>query len=167
MTTTPENPTPDHTDDDPTRHQTPDPALADQEQLNAEGRDRERPGVEGPDRGRNGVEDREVEAADGEEESRLATHKDPSLNEEHEPLDRAGSSRVEWVRPTDLAARAGTRVMERGHDLNRQLMAAVKEAARQPRENLRQRLAARSADVSITAPEQAPARTAGREGVGR
>lgn len=149
MTTTPDNQAPTPADDDlqPVPEAMPDP-----QRLEAEDRDSEA---------------RDVEPLEAEEESRLATHKDPTLAEQHEPPGGGGRSRVEWVRPTDLAARAGTRVMERGQDLNRQLMAAVKEAARQPRENLRQRLAARSTEVSISTPEQTPARTAGREGVGR
>ncbi|UOQ56387.1 hypothetical protein MUN78_11950 [Leucobacter allii] len=108
-----------------------------------------------------------VEVPDQDEESRLATHKDPTLTSEPERPIPAGHSRVEWVRPTDLAARAGTRVMERGQDLNQQLMSAVKEAAREQRDTLRQRLAARSSDVSVTGPERTGVRTPGREGVSR
>lgn len=107
------------------------------------------------------------EAATEDEQSRLATHKDPTLAAEPETPRADGQSRVEWVRPTDLAARAGGRVMERGHELNRQLMSAVREAAREQRDTLRQRLAARSADVSVTGPERAPGHAAGREGVSR
>lgn len=108
-----------------------------------------------------------AEAPGEDEQSRLATHKDPTLAAEPDSPAAGGRSRVEWVRPTDLAARAGGRVMERGHELNRQLMSAVREAAREQRDALRQRLAARSADVSVTGPERAPGRAAGREGVSR
>lgn len=115
-----------------------------------------------------GLDDRDrAEVAEEDEQSRLATHKDPTLAPEHDEVVPDGRARVEWVRPTDLAARAGGRVMERGHELNRQLMSAVKEAAREQRDTLRQRLAARSADVSVTGPERAPGRAAGREGVSR
>lgn len=115
-----------------------------------------------------GPDDRDrVEVAEEDEQSRLATHKDPTLAAEPDAPAADGRARVEWVRPTDLAARAGGRVMERGHELNRQLASAVKEAAREQRDALRQRLAARSADVSVTGPERAPGRAAGREGVSR
>lgn len=105
--------------------------------------------------------------AEEDEQSRLATHKDPTLHVEPDAPAADRRARVEWVRPTDLAARAGGRVMERGHELNRQLMSAVKEAAREQRDALRQRMAARSAEVSVTGPERAPGRAAGREGVSR
>lgn len=51
--------------------------------------------------------------AEEDEQSRLATHKDPTLALEPEAPAADGRARVEWVRPTDLAARAGGRVMER------------------------------------------------------
>lgn len=103
-----------------------------------------------------------------EERTLLATHPDPSLAAAAAEADRGNlGARVEWVRASDLATRAGGWVLGRGHDLNRDVAAAIRDAAHDHLDGLRQKLAHREADLTVTGPEHAQARQAGREGVSR
>lgn len=102
-----------------------------------------------------------------EERSRLATHKDPTLTDKHDQADteRAG---VQWVRPTDLAARAGGRVVEQGLEWNTLLRDAALEGVREGRAQLHERLARRQQDLEPESmPERAQQRSFGRTGVSR
>lgn len=105
-----------------------------------------------------------------EERSRLATAPDPTLHDTA-AVDADGVGRrrgsVEWVRPTDLAARGGASVLAGSADFNRQLAAAVKEAAHEQRDRLSQRLAERASQIDIDTPHRTQTPAAGREGVSR
>lgn len=126
-------------------------------------------------------------AASGPQDARPeaieAVRTDPALRTTATGIDTAaetqttaapdGRVRVQWVRPTDLVARAGAVVLEAGIDLNQRTRALVREAAveaaRGARDKLRQALARR--EQALT--PDAPATTAtvspvvGRQGVGR
>lgn len=108
--------------------------------------------------------DRDLDGAE-EERSPLATHPDPSLNPDAE-LTPDGRSQVEWVRPTDLAARGGAQVLGRARDADLSLRAAIKDAAREQRQMLAQRIAERGDEVAITSTGRS-GRAATREGVSR
>jgi len=108
------------------------------------------------DRDLDGVED---------ERSPLATHPDPSLNANAE-VSPDGRSQVEWVRPTALAAQAGAQVIAGVRDKDLSLRAAIKDAAREQRQVLAQRVAERGDEVAVTSTGRT-ARTTGREGVSR
>lgn len=77
--------------------------------------------------------------------------------------------RVQWVRPTDLAARAGARVLEKGMELNQHSIGlarqAALEAARDARGRLRQALARREHALTPDTPDTASAPVLGRQGV--
>ena len=63
-------------------------------------------------------------AAEARRASEFATHGDPTLNRNTtDPLSRRPG--VQWIRPTDAAARAGGIVMDRGVELNTRLRDAV------------------------------------------
>ena len=102
-----------------------------------------------------------------EERSRLATHKDPTLADDlaQDAAQRAG---VQWVRPTDLAARAGGRVVEQGMEWNTLLRDAALEGVRESRAQLHERLARRQQELEPESmPERAQQRSLGRTGVSR
>ena len=99
--------------------------------------------------------------------SEFATHGDPTLSRHDvDPVSKRPG--VQWVRPTDLAARAAGTVVDRGADLNSRLHAAVLEGVRDGRAQLQERLARRQTqlepDTSQTATLQRPL---GRTGVSR
>ena len=79
--------------------------------------------------------------------------------------------RVQWVRPTDLAARAGARMLEKGIDVNQHTAALARqstlEAARNARGKIRQALAHREQALTPDTPTTAPAPVLGRQGVSR
>ena len=99
--------------------------------------------------------------------SEFVTHGDPTLSLHDVDLvsQRPG---VQWVRPTDLAARAAGSIVDRGAHLNSRLHAAVLEGVRDGRAQLQERLARRQTqlepDTSQTATLQRPL---GRTGVSR
>lgn len=99
--------------------------------------------------------------------SEFATHGDPTLSRHDvDPVSKRPG--VQWVRPTDLAARAAGSIVDRGADLNSRLHAAVLEGVRDGRAQLQERLARRQTqldpDTSQTATLQRPL---GRTGVSR
>lgn len=103
-----------------------------------------------------------------QERSRLATHPDPTIAEDPaETTPAARRAQVRFVRPSELATRGAEHTLAFGQQLNRKLVGVVKETIREERDALRQRLAARSVEVSVTGPEHTQTRAAGREGVSR
>ncbi|GFZ83155.1 hypothetical protein [Nesterenkonia alkaliphila] len=98
------------------------------------------------------------------ERSRLATDPDPTLTEGRIPR---GRTEVEWVRPTDLAARGAGGALGRSTELAPQLHAAVTQFAQQQRGKLQQRLAERGAELEPTTVEQPRTPVVGRDGVSR
>lgn len=99
--------------------------------------------------------------------SEFATHGDPtlSLHDVDSVSQRPG---VQWVRPTDLAARAAGSIVDRGADLNSRLHDAVLEGVRDGRAQLQDRLARRQAELDPETTHIAtPQRSLGRAGVSR
>lgn len=92
--------------------------------------------------------------------SAFAIHGDPSLT-----TSQASRTGVQWVRPTDLAQRAGSRVLARGVELNTSLHDAVLEAGRSV--HLRDALRRRESALSLEEPSATSNRVAGRRAVGR
>lgn len=84
-----------------------------------------------------------------------------------------GRVRVQWVRPTDLAARAGAAVLKAGIDVNQRTRAMVREAAveaaRATRDKLRRALSRREQALTPDAPATTAAvlPVVGRRGVSR
>lgn len=74
--------------------------------------DAERPGAERAD-----TERPDTERPDTEGAHVIARHGDPSVGRTPAPAGHP-ETHVEWVRPTDMAARAGARVMEKTADVN-------------------------------------------------
>ena len=99
--------------------------------------------------------------------SEFATHGDPTLSL-HDVDPASQRPGVQWVRPTDLAARTAGAIVDRGADLNTRLHEAVLEGVRDGRAQLQERLARRQTqlepDTSQTATLQRPL---GRTGVSR
>lgn len=110
-----------------------------------------------------------ADAAETERRNALATHRDPSVaTDADEPeKEEPGRARVQWVRPTDLAARGGAVVLERGAEWNRQLHDTVMDAVRDGRARLGQRLERRQDDLADTAPAPTGRPAAGRTTVSR
>lgn len=98
------------------------------------------------------------------ERSRLATDPDSTLTDARTPQPHTS---VEWVRPTDLAARGAGTTLGRGTELPEQLRAAVKEFAHQQRGTLGQRLAERGEALEPTTGERTRTPALEREGVSR
>lgn len=108
-----------------------------------------------------------------------ALREDPALNPkprtalDTDVLDSDGDDqlRVQWVRPTDLAARAGARLMEKGVETNQHHIDLVRQAAletgRTVKDRLRRALARREQDLTPDAPTTAAAPALGRQGVSR
>lgn len=109
-------------------------------------------------------------AATREEEraSAFATHPDPTLTGQDAETagQRAG---VQWVRPTDLAARAGGAALDKGAEWNTLLHDAALDGIREARSQLSERLARRQdeLDPETTTRDAAPQRGLGRTGVSR
>lgn len=92
--------------------------------------------------------------------SEFATHGDPTLRP---AAGQPGEGRrgVQWVRATDLAARAGGVVLERGAEWNTRLRDAALEGIREARAQMQERLARRQQELE---PDTvSPDRVAGRE----
>lgn len=100
--------------------------------------------------------------------SEFATHGDPTLTRDStDPV--AKRPGVQWVRPTDLAARAGGAVLDRGAELNTRLRDAVLDGVREGRAQLQERFARRQEDLDpdLNGPTSAVGRGVGRTGVSR
>ena len=110
----------------------------------------------------------ETEGSATRRASEFATHGDPTLNTD-EPETPDGRRGVQWVRPTDLAARAGGVVLERGAEWNTRLRDAALEGIREGRAQLMERLARRQEHLGpdTIAQEQTAGRQLGRTGVSR
>lgn len=108
------------------------------------------------------------EAIEDARASEFATHGDPTLiRDSTDPA--AKPPGVQWVRPTDLAARAGSTVLERGAELNTHLRDAVLEGVREGRAQLHEHLARHqeALDPDVNGPTSAVGRGVGRTGVSR
>lgn len=147
------DPTPVHPDDTAgtaarPRLQRPDPHLAAAERPE-------------PPETLSGMETRESERA-----SEFATHGDPTLARQTSVRGRGG---VEWVRPTDVAVRAGGAIVGKGAELNTRLRDATLEGIREGRAQLAERLARRQQqiDSDTTVPAQTQELRLGRTGVSR
>ena len=98
--------------------------------------------------------------------SEFATHGDPTLTK---PTSVRGRGGVEWVRPTDVAARAGGAIVGTGAELNTRLRDATLEGVREGRAQLAERLALRQQqiDPDTTVPPRTQELRLGRTGVSR
>lgn len=108
------------------------------------------------------------EVAEEARASEFATHGDPTITRDStDPV--AKRPGVQWVRPTDLAARAGGAVLDRGAELNTRLRVAVLDGVREGRAQLQERLARRqeALDSDVSSPTSALGRGVGRAGVSR
>ncbi|WP_217134140.1 hypothetical protein [Leucobacter chinensis] len=103
---------------------------------------------------------------EAERASEFATHGDPTLIRQTSVRGRAG---VEWVRPTDVAARAGGAIVGKGAELNTRLRDATLEGIREGRAQIAERLARRQQqiDPDTTVPAQTQELRLGRTGVSR
>jgi hypothetical protein len=108
------------------------------------------------------------EVAEEARASEFATHGDRTLTRDGTDLVLKRPV-VQWVRPTDLAARAGGIVLDRGAELNTRLRDAVLEGVREGRAQLQDRLARRqeALDPDVSSPTSALGRVVGRTGVSR
>ncbi|MGP5665006.1 hypothetical protein ACTXPK_08720 [Glutamicibacter arilaitensis] len=99
--------------------------------------------------------------------SEFATHGDPTLAREGvDPVSKRPG--MQWVRPTDLAARAGGAIVDRGADLNLRLRDAVLAGVREGRAQLQERLARRQLELDPETTQAASLqRSLGRSGVSR
>ncbi|MGO2664316.1 hypothetical protein [Mycetocola reblochoni] len=107
-------------------------------------------------------------AAEEARASEFATHGDPTITrDDPDPVSKRPG--VQWVRPTDLAARAGSVVLDRGAELNTRLRDAVLDGVREGRAQLQERLARRqeALDPDGSSPTSALGRGVGRTGVSR
>ena len=96
----------------------------------------------------------------------IARHGDPSVARTATPAGHA-ETHVDWVRPTDMAARAGARVMEKTADLNQDVHELVRQASRDGAARIRRALSHREADL-VPDVSTSPAQPAlGRQGVSR
>lgn len=106
-----------------------------------------------------------------------AIHTDPALRvteadeAEASDIEQDGRLRVQWIRPTDLAARAGARVLEGSIDLNQRALAPLRQAAleagRDAVGKLRRALAHREQALTPDTPTAATAPVVGRQEVSR
>jgi hypothetical protein len=92
---------------------------------------------------------------------------DPEGTSNPDPED--AGMRVQWVRPTDLAARAGAVTLEKSADLHRRshqlVREAVAEATRSGRDRLQRLLARREQQLTSDTATTTAQRTLGRKGV--
>ena len=104
-----------------------------------------------------------MDARDAERASEFATHGDPTLARQTSVRGRGG---VEWVRPTDVAARAGGALVGKGAELNTRLRDATLEGIREGRAQLAERLARRQQqiDPNTTVPARTQELRLGRTG---
>lgn len=109
----------------------------------------------------------DVAIGSADEASRFATHGDPTLTRTVTAAEAARRAGAQWVRPTDLAARAGGKIIDHGTKWNTQLHDAVLAGIRDARAGLQERLARRQNDLEPTSPTtgRAVRPVAGRTGV--
>ena len=119
-----------------------------------------------PDTERPGTERADTERPDTEGAHVIARHGDPSVGRTPAPAGHP-ETHVEWVRPTDMAARAGARVLEKTADVNQDVHELVRQASRDGAARVRRALSHREADLVPDA-STSPARPVlGRQGVSR
>lgn len=99
--------------------------------------------------------------------SEFATHGDPTLSRDAvDPVSKRPG--VQWVRPTDLAARTAGALVDRGAELNTRLHDAVMEGVSEGRAQLQERLARRQTHLDPeTTQTTTLQRSLGRTGVSR
>ncbi|MGN7862928.1 hypothetical protein ACTJI8_20320 [Microbacterium sp. 22303] len=96
----------------------------------------------------------------------IAKHGDPSVP--GTTAAAAGARRsVEWVRPTDLAARGGARLTEGVLATQERLTEIVRETVRENRTHMRTFLARREAELTPETPATSSQRVLGRTAVSR
>ncbi|WP_182355144.1 hypothetical protein [Flaviflexus huanghaiensis] len=107
-----------------------------------------------------------METREAERASEFAAYGDPTLTRQTSVRGRGG---VEWVRPTDVAARAGGAIVGKGTELNTRLRDATLEGIREGRAQLAERLARRQQQIApdTTVPAQTQELRLGRTGVSR
>lgn len=137
-----------------------DPALSDPA-GSGNPTDTERPGTERADTKRPDTERPDTEGAHV-----IARHGDPSVGRTPAPAGHP-ETHVEWVRPTDMAARAGARVMEKTADVNQDVHELVRQASRDGAARIRRALSHREADLTPDAPTSPAQPVLGRQGVSR
>ncbi|WP_417540419.1 hypothetical protein [Microbacterium maritypicum] len=123
--------------------------------------DAERPGTERADAKRPDTERPDMESAHV-----IARHGDPSVGRTPAPAGHP-DTHVEWVRPTDMAARAGARVMEKTADVNQDVHELVRQASRDGAARIRRALSHREADLVPDVPTSPAQPVLGRQGVSR
>lgn len=123
----------------------------DTERAGTERADTERPDTEGPD----------MEGA-----HMIARHGDPSVGRTPAPAGHP-ETHVEWVRPTDMAARAGAGVMEKTADVNQDVHELVRQASRHGAARIRRALSHREADLVPDVSTSPAQPVLGRQGVSR
>ena len=107
---------------------------------------------------------RDSEHADGAHV--IARHGDPSVSRASTPAGHA-QTHVDWVRPTDVAARAGARVLEKTADVNQDVHELVRQASRDGAARIRRALSHREADLVPDLPASPAQPVPGRQGVSR
>lgn len=110
--------------------------------------------------------DSERERVDADGADVIARHGDPSVAGTAIPAGHA-ETHVDWVRPTDMAARAGARVMEKTADLNQDVHELVRQASRDGAAHIRRALSHREVDLTADAPTSSAQPVLGRQGVSR
>jgi hypothetical protein len=94
--------------------------------------------------------------------SELARHGDPSLTST-----RSGRPGVEWVRPTELAQRAGSTILSAGAEAHKRLHTSIRHAVRDGGTQLRDALWHRETALTDDETAATPRGSVRREGVGR
>lgn len=95
-----------------------------------------------------------------------ARHGDPSISRPPTPA-APPDTHVEWVRPTDMAARAGARVMGKTADANQDVHELVRQASRDGAVRIRRALSHREMDLTPDVSTSSAAPSRGRQGVSR
>ena len=121
----------------------------------------ERPGTERADTKRPDTERPDTDGAHV-----IARHGDPSVGRTPAPAGHP-ETHVEWVRPTDMAARAGARMMEKTADVNQDVHELVLQASRDGAARIRRALSHREADLVADVPTSPAQPVLGRQGVSR
>ena len=105
--------------------------------------------------------------AEEQRASEFVAHGDPTLSRNNtDPVSQRPG--VQWVRPTDAAARVGGIVLDRGVELNTRLRDAVLTGVREGRTRLQDALAGRQTQLDPDDnPTSAQTRVLGRAGVSR
>lgn len=110
--------------------------------------------------------DTERERVDADGAHVIAHQGDPSVARTATPAGHA-ETHVDWVRPTDMAARAGARVMEKTADLNQDINELVRQASRDGAARIRRALSHRESYLTPDAPTSPAQPVLGRQGVSR